>query len=94
MTNRQVIERFINKKCGHTPKRKVLNGVYYYEGMTLKSNSLELINYSTRIAFHKDDAIYLNIKKYSVTTSKIQSLIKTICKENNIKVIEIESEGY
>lgn len=93
MRNRQVIENFINKKAGHTPKR-MINAMYMYEGMTLKSNGLELINYSTRIAFHQDNKLYLNINKYSVTTSKIQSLIKYLASEEGLEVIEIEGEGY
>lgn len=94
MTNRQVIESFLNKRAGHTPKRQVLNGVYYYEGMTLRSNGLELINYQTRIAYHQDNKLYLNIKKYSVTTSKIQSLIKHLASQEGLEIIEIEGEGY
>ncbi len=94
MTNRQVIENFINKRAGHTPKRQVLNGIYYYEGMTLRSNGLELINYQTRISYHQDNKLYLNIRKYSVTTSKIQSLIKHLASQEGLEVIEIDGEGY
>ena len=81
MTNIEVIKRFLNKEAGHTPLRTTLNG---YEEMTLKSNGLELINYSTRIAYYQDNALYINIKKYSRTTSKIQSQLKELATEYDI----------
>lgn len=93
MTNRQVIENFINKRAGHTPKRTI-NSLYMYEGMTLRSNGLELINYQTRIAYHQDNKLYLNINKYSVTTSKIQSLIKKIASDEGLEIVEVEGEGF
>lgn len=93
MTNREVVEKFINKKAGHTPKR-IINTLFKYEGMTLKSNGLELINYQTRIAYHQDNKLYLNINKYSVTTSKIQSLIKKLANDKDLEIVEIKGEGY
>ena len=47
MNNIEVIKRFLNKQPGHTPTRITMNG---YKEMTLKTDGLELINYSTRIA--------------------------------------------
>lgn len=85
MTNIEVIKRFLNKKAGHTPLRTTLNG---YEEMTLKSNGLELINYSTRIAYHQDNTLYINTKKYSRTTSKIQSQLKELAISSDLKIIE------
>ena len=85
MTNIQVIKNFLNKKAGHTPLRTTLNG---YEEMTLKSNGLELINYSTRIAYHQDNKLYININKYSRTTSKIQSQLRNLAELNNLEIVE------
>lgn len=73
MSNKEVIERFLNKRAGHTPTRITMDG---YVSQTLKSNGLELINYSTRIAYHQDNKLYINIHKYSRTTSKIQNQLK------------------
>ena len=87
MNNIEVIKRFLNKKAGHTPLRITMNG---YEEMTLKTNGLELINYSTRIAYHQDNKLYINISKYSSTTSKIQSKLKELA--YNYDIVEYEEE--
>ena len=92
MSNEKVILLFLQKKEGHTPTRDIPNGYYTYRGNTLESTGEELINYKTRIAYWKENKIYLNIKKYSVTTSKIQSKIKYLAHQNNIEVIEQDGE--
>ena len=90
MSNEKVILQFLNKKAAHTPYREISNGYYTYKGCTLKSNGLELINYSTRIAYWQDNKLYLNIKKYSVTTSKIQSKIRQLANNRVITIVEYE----
>ena len=90
MTNLQVIKAFLNKESGHTPTREIINGIYAYKDQTLKSNGLELINYSTRIAYHEDGKLYLNVHKYSVTTSKIQSQLRAQAQNYGMDVIEYE----
>ena len=87
MNNIEVIKKFLNKKSGHTPLRITMNG---YKEMTLKTNGLELINYSTRIAYHQDNKLYINISKYSRTTSKIQSQLKELA--YNYDIVEYEEE--
>ena len=87
MNNIEVIKKFLNKKPGHTPLRITMNG---YKEMTLKTNGLELINYSTRIAYHQDNKLYINISKYSSTTSKIQSKLKELA--YNYDIVEYEEE--
>ena len=87
MSNIEVIKRFLNKQPGHTPTRITMNG---YKEMTLKTNGLELINYSTRIAYHQDNKLYINISKYSSTTSKIQSKLKELA--YNYDIVEYEEE--
>ena len=84
MTNIEVIQRFLNKRAGHTPTRVIYDDYYSYKGQTLKSNGLELINYSTRIAFHQDNKLYINVRKYSRTTSKIISQLKDLATEYDI----------
>ena len=87
MNNIEVIERFLNKQSGHTPLRITMNG---YKEMTLKTDGLELINYSTRIAYHQDNKLYINISKYSRTTSKIQSQLKKLA--SGFEIVEYEGE--
>ena len=87
MNNIEVIKNFLNKRAGHTPLRITMNG---YKEMTLKTNGLELINYSTRIAYHRDNKLYINISKYSRTTSKIQSQLKELA--YNYDIVEYEEE--
>ena len=87
MNNIEVIKKFLNKQPGHTPLRITMNG---YKEMTLKTNGLELINYSTRIAYHQDNKLYINISKYSKTTSKIQSQLKELA--SGFEIVEYEGE--
>ena len=87
MNNIEVIKRFLNKQPGHTPTRITMNG---HKEMTLKTNGLELINYSTRIAYHKDNKLYINISKYSRTTSKIQSQLKELA--SGFEIVEYEGK--
>lgn len=88
MSNENVILAFLNKKAAHTPTRDIINGVFMYKGQTLKTNGLELINYSTRIAYHENDKLYLNIKKYSSTTSHIQSKLRRLATERGFDIVE------
>ena len=87
MNNIEVIKKFLNKQPGHTPLRITMNG---YKEMTLKTNGLELINYSTRIAYHQDNKLYINISKYSRTTSKIQSQLKELA--SGFEIVEYEGK--
>ena len=87
MNNIEVIKRFLNKQPGHTPTRITMNG---YKEQTLKTNGLELINYSTRIAYHQNNKLYINISKYSRTTSKIQSQLKELA--SGSEIVEYEEE--
>jgi len=90
MSNETVILAFLEKKAAHTPTRNIQNGYYMYKGQTLKSNGLELINYATRIAYHENGKIYLNIKRYSSTTSHTQSKIRYLATKNNFQIVEYE----
>lgn len=78
MSNEQVIIKFLEQKKAKTALRDVYGGVYTYKGRTLETDGKELINYSTVIAYIKDGKLYLNTKKYSQTTSKIQTQLKRL----------------
>lgn len=92
MSNEKVILNFLNKKAAHTPTRNIISGYSTYKGQTLKSNGLELINYNTRIAYHQNDKLYLNIRKYSSTTSHIQSKLRRLAEQMNFQIVEYEGE--
>jgi len=80
MTNLEVIKKFLKLENAQTNLRNILNGYYYYKGRTLQTKNENigfcLYNYDTIIAFILDNTLYLNTKKYSVTTSKIQSQLR------------------
>lgn len=89
MTNTEVLKSFLQGQKAQTPKRQIQNGYYMYEGRTLTTDGTTLINYTTRIAYKKGINLMINNKKYSVTTSKIQSqllrlALETYCNGNII----------
>lgn len=84
MTNETVIRNFLKHQEGHTPKRYTYNGLHT---STLWTHGNELVNYQTVIArWVGINTIELNTKKYSSTTSKIQTKIERIAEEYNIKI--------
>ena len=72
-TNSKVVQAFFN----HIPLSS--------HNSNLKTTKTTLINYSTIIAYYKDNTYYINISKYSTTTSKIQTLIKRYLQDHNIE---------
>ena len=90
MSNENVIKKFLEKEQAKTPLRNIINGYYSYKGRTLWTRENELINYSTRIAYIEDNTLYINVKKYSSTTSHIQSKIKLLSKEYNYNIVEYQ----
>lgn len=72
-TNSEVVKAFFN----HT-RLSSHNG-------NLKTTPDTLINYSTIIAYYEDGIYHINISKYSITTSKIQTLIKRYLQNHNIE---------
>lgn len=90
MSNENVIKNFLEKKQAKTPLRTIVNGYYSYKGRTLWTRENELINYSTRIAYIEGNNLYINVKKYSSTTSHIQSKIKKLGKEYNYNIVEYQ----
>lgn len=90
MSNENVIKNFLEKEQAKTPLRTIINGYYSYKGRTLWTRDNELINYNTRIAYIEGNNLYINVKKYSSTTSKIQSKIKLLGKEYNYNIVEYQ----
>lgn len=87
MKNENVIKKFLEREQAQTPLRLINNE---YKGHTLWTRENELINYNTRIAYIQDDKLYINTKKYSSTTSHIQSKIKWLGQEYNYNIVEYQ----
>lgn len=92
MSNELVIRNFLKGLDGKTALRDVCNGCYIYKGRTLYTSGEYLINYATRIAKREGNIVYLNIKKYSVTTSKIQNKIRSLVEAYSLQLVEVEGE--
>ena len=90
MTNENVIKTFLEGEQARTPLRTILNGYYSYKGRTLWTRDNELINYNTRIAYIEGNTLYINVKKYSNTTSHIQSKIKQLGEKSNYSIVEYQ----
>lgn len=53
------------------------------------NNEWELVNYSTPLVRIVGNTLYLNTKKYSVTTSKIQTYIKRAIANTSYDIVEM-----
>ena len=53
------------------------------------NNEWELVNYSTPLVRIVDNTLYLNTKKYSITTSIIQSYIKQEIANTDYDIVEM-----
>lgn len=73
MSNQKVIENYFNNMQGRSS-----NGNLYIFGN-------KLINYSTPLVVYYNGTYTINTKKYSVTTSKIQTYIKNYVTSHNIQ---------
>ena len=90
MNNEKVIKKFLEGEQAKTSLRNIINGCYIYKGRTLWTRENELINYNTRIAYIEGNTLYINIKKYSSTTSKIQSTLKRLASLTSYDIIEYQ----
>ena len=90
MSNENVIKEFLSGRQAKTPLRTINCGYYSYKGRTLYTEENNLINYKTTIATLKDNVLYLNINKYSVTTSKIQSQIRRLAISKGFEIVEVK----
>lgn len=92
MKNEKVIEKFLERESAKTGLRTILNGYYEYQGRTLQTDGNKLINYSTIIAYFEEDKLYLNTRKYSVTTTKIQNTIRRLASDMGLSITEYVGE--
>jgi hypothetical protein len=83
MRNEQVIERFINGE----QKGKSSNNNLYIEGT-------KLFNYGTLLAQHHNGKIFINITKYSHSTSTIQNKILRATPKNMIVEVKDVLRGH
>ena len=90
MSNENVIKKFLEKEQAKTPLRTIVNDYYSYKGRTLWTKDNELINYNTRIAYIEDNTLYINVKKYSNTTSHIQSKLKQLASLTHYNIVEYQ----
>lgn len=90
MDNETVIKEFLSGRQAKTPLRNIRNGYYSYKGRTLYTDENNLINYKTTIATLKDNKLYLNITKYSNTTSHIQSKIRQLATSKGLEIVEVK----
>ena len=90
MKNEDVIKKFLEREQAKTSLRTIVNGYYSYKGRTLWTKGNKLINYSTRIAYIEGNNLYINVKKYSSTTSHIQSKLKQLASLTNYDIIEYQ----
>ena len=73
MKNQDVIENYFNFMQGRSS-----NGNLFTSGD-------KLINYSTPLVVYYNGTFTINTKKYSPTTSKIQTYIKNYIKSHNLQ---------
>ena len=90
MNNESVIKTFLSGGQAKTPLRNIQNGYYSYKGRTLYTDGNNLINYKTTIATLKENKLYLNINKYSNTTSRIQSKIRYLAMSKGLEIVEVK----
>ena len=89
MNTDKTILTFLRGGQAQTALRPIMG---QYKGRTLYTEGNVLINYQTRIARLDGNDLYLNVKKYSVTTSKIQNNIRTEAGYMGLNIIEINGE--
>ena len=90
MDNETVIKEFLSGRQAKTPLRTITCGYYSYKGRTLYTDENNLINYKTTIATLKGNKLYLNITKYSNTTSHIQSKIRRLATNIGLEIVEVK----
>lgn len=89
MNNERVIKTFLDGGQAKTPLRDIQNGYFTYKGRTLYTDGNNLVNYKTTMATLRDGKVYLNTKKYSATTSKIQNLIRRLATSKGLEIVEL-----
>ena len=90
MANIDIIHAFINHKRAKTALRDIpYNGYYIAKGRSLESTGDKLYSYDTVIARWSGDKVELNTKKYSSSTSRVQSALAGALARAGIATIEM-----
>lgn len=55
------------------------------KNVNLRAFKNSLINYTTKIAYKEGNMFYVNSRKYSTTTTKIQTQLKRMLQKNNLE---------
>ena len=99
-SNLDVIEKFVADDFYHDAEEAKAAGIANWSAIwgsnnlkiSKQKNGWALINYDTPILFRDDDAqMYFNSQKYSLTTSKIQKMVKDLLKDVDFE--EVDDEG-
>lgn len=80
MKNKEVIINFLNGKSAKTKN--------------LKTDGVTLISYNTAIATHYPIGVIVNNTKYSSSTSRIQSNLKSQLTIYNLNIVNVDNLGY
>ena len=91
-TNEDVIEMFLKDSF---PKDKMSEWGTDNLKISKRSDGWSLVNYSTPLLYRANGelTVYFNIKKYSVSTSKIQYQIRKLAKQLGIGLEEVDESG-
>lgn len=90
MSNEKVIRAFLNGYQAQTQLRPIEG--QYFKGRTLYTKGNVLVNYSTNMARLEEGVVYINKNKYSSTTSKIQTMIRSLASQYGYQVVEVEPQ--
>lgn len=92
MTNEQVIRLFLRGQNAKTNKRQIAYSDKFgdaHTGYTLISNNNILINFKTPIAMIiAPNKLYVDMSKYSSTTSTIRNKLKRMATQQGYTIIE------
>lgn len=90
MANIDIVNSFINHKTAKTALRDIpYNGYYIARGRSLESTGDELYSYDTVIARWNGDRVELNTKKYSSSTSRVQSALAGALAKAGIATVDM-----
>lgn len=90
MSNEKVIRAFLNGYQAQTQLRPIEG--QYFKGRTLWTRDNKLVNYNTNMARLEEGVVYVNKSKYSRTTSKIQTMLKSLASQYGYQVVEVEPQ--
>lgn len=90
--NERVIEKFLKREQGTSPKRNYANGYYMRHGASISTDGTTLYSYSTPIARWVGDTVEYTERKYSNTTTRQQSDLAVMLSMHNVKCTGVSRE--